>query len=76
MMRGVAVQMQCWEKGPAAAQMQRELSYRCSSGSGKTMGSSTGYSSVEDGGQQYRIQQCRGWWAAAQGPMPNDQSNT
>jgi len=31
-------------------------------------------------GQQYRIQQCKGWWAAtlasAQGPMPNDQSNT
>jgi len=47
MMRRVAVRMQCWEKEPAAAWMQRELSYRCSSGSGRTMGNS-----AKDGGQQ------------------------
>ena len=34
------------------ARMQRELSYRCSSGSGRTMGSSTGCSSEEDVGQE------------------------
>jgi len=30
---GVAVQMQCWEDGPTATWMQRELQYRCSSDS-------------------------------------------
>jgi len=44
------VQMQCWKKGPATTQMQRELSYRCSSGSGGAMGSSTGGNSAEDVG--------------------------
>eukprot|EP00253_Pinus_taeda_P025459 PITA_25459 len=44
--------MQCWEKGPAVAQMQRELSYRCNSGNGRTMGSSIGGNSVEDVGQE------------------------
>jgi len=54
MMRGGAVQMQCWEEGLAAARMQRKLSYRCSSGSGsgRTMGSSTGCSSAEDVGKE------------------------
>lgn len=42
--------MQCWEKGPAITQMHRELSYRCSSGRGKTMGISKGGSSAEDVG--------------------------
>ena len=32
--------------------MQRELSYRCSSGNGRAMGSSTGCSSAEDVGQE------------------------
>ena len=50
--KGVAVQMQCWEEGQVAALMQRELLYRCSSGSGRTMGSSTGGSSAEDVGQE------------------------
>jgi len=50
------VRMQCWEKGLAVARMQRELSYRCISDSGRTMGSSTGYSSAEDGGQQAKHQ--------------------
>ena len=44
--------MQCWEEGPAAARMQRELSYRCNSGSGRTMGSGTGGNSAEDVGQE------------------------
>ena len=57
------MQMQCWEKGPAAAWMQRELSYGCSNGSGRAMGSS-----AEDVGQ--------GGLASAQVPMPDDQSNT
>jgi len=35
----VAVQMQCWEKGQAATRMHRELSYGCSSGKGRAMGS-------------------------------------
>ena len=46
------MQMQCSEKGLATAQMQRELQYRCSSGSGRAMGSNTGGSSAEDVGQQ------------------------
>jgi len=58
------VWMQCWEKGPATTWMHRELSYRCSTGSGRTMGSS----SVEDVGQ--------GGLALAQVPMSDDQSNT
>lgn len=60
--------MQCWEKGLAAAWMQRELSYRCSSGSGRTMGSNTRYSSAKDVGQD--------GLASAQVPIPDDQSNT
>jgi len=36
----------------ATAWMQRELSYRCSNGSGRAMGSSTGCNSVEDDGKQ------------------------
>lgn len=50
MMRGGAVWMQCWEKGLAAAWMQRELSYRCSSGSGRTIGSSTRGDNAKDVG--------------------------
>ena len=46
MMRGDAVQMQCREDGPAAARMHREFPYRCTSGSGRAMGSS-----AEDVGQ-------------------------
>lgn len=65
---GVAMQMQCWEKGPAAAQMQRELSYRCNSGSSRVMGSSTECSSAKDVGQ-------RGL-ASTQGPMSDDQDDT
>lgn len=42
------MQMQCWEDGPAAARMQRELSYRRSIGSGRAMGSSTGCNNAED----------------------------
>ena len=42
------MQMKCWEKGLATTQMQRELQYRCSSGSGRAMGSSTGGSSEEE----------------------------
>ena len=34
------MQMQCWEDRLAAARMQRELSYGCSGGSGRAMGSS------------------------------------
>jgi len=56
MMRGDAVPMQCWEDRPAAARMQRELSYGCSSGSGRAMGSSGSGkamgSSAEDVGTQ------------------------
>ena len=40
--------MHCWEKGPAVEWMQRELSYKCSSGSGRAVGSDTGSSSAED----------------------------
>ena len=49
---GVVVQMQCWEKGPAIAWMQRELPYGCSSrsGSGRAMGNSARCSSAEDVG--------------------------
>ena len=61
------MQMQCWEKGPAAAQMQRKLQYRCSSGSGRAMGSNTRCSSAEDVG--------RGGLASAQVPMPYNQSD-
>ena len=59
--------MQCWEKGPAAARMQRELSYGCSSGRDRAMGNSTGCSNAEDVGW--------GGLASAQGPAPNDQGN-
>jgi len=59
--------MQCWEEGPAAAWMQRELQYRCSSGSGRAMGSNTGGSSAVDVGQQaqhqYRYQCDVQWWS-------------
>ena len=48
---GVAVQMQCWEEGPVATRMQGELQYRCGSGSGGAMGSSTGCNSAEDVGR-------------------------
>eukprot|EP00253_Pinus_taeda_P005361 PITA_05361 len=48
---GVVVRMQCWEKGPAATRMQREL-YRCRSGSSRVMGSSTRCSNVEDVGKE------------------------
>ncbi|CAA3019301.1 Hypothetical predicted protein, partial [Olea europaea subsp. europaea] len=51
MMRGDAVQMQYWEDGPATTWMQRELLYKCSGGSGKAMGSSTGCSNAEDFGR-------------------------
>eukprot|EP00253_Pinus_taeda_P010353 PITA_10353 len=47
--------------------MQRELLYRCSSGSGKAMANSTGCSSVEDVGQQGQ--------ASAQVPVPDDQGD-
>ena len=47
---GVAMQMQCWEKGPTATQMQRELPYRCRSGKGRAIGNSTGCSSAKDVG--------------------------
>ncbi len=59
--------MQCWEKGPAVAWMQRELPYGCNSGSGKVMHSSTGCSSAEDVGQ--------GGLASAQEPIPYNQSD-
>eukprot|EP00253_Pinus_taeda_P004485 PITA_04485 len=49
---GVAVQMQCWEEGSTTTRMQRELQYRCSSGSGRAMGNSTGCNNVEDVGQE------------------------
>eukprot|EP00253_Pinus_taeda_P004148 PITA_04148 len=58
----VAVWMQCWEKGPTSAQMQRELSYRCSSGNGRAMGSI-----AEDVGQA--------GLASAQRPMLDDQGD-
>jgi len=48
---GVAMQMQCWEKGPTATRRQRELLYKCNSGSSRAMGSSTGCISAEDVGQ-------------------------
>ena len=67
MMRGDAVQMHCWEDGPAIARMQRELPYRCSSGSGRAMGNNTGCSSVEDVG--------RGGLASVQGPMLDNQGD-
>jgi len=51
MMRGDAMKMYCWKDGPAATRMQRELPYRCSNGSGRAMGSSTGCSNAEDVGQ-------------------------
>jgi len=60
--------VQCWEKGPAIAQMQRELSYRCNSGSGRTMGSRIGGSSAEDVGQE--------GLASARVPMSDDRSST
>ena len=44
------MQMQCWENGPTAARIQRELSYECSSGSGRAMGNGTGCSSAKDVG--------------------------
>ena len=43
--------MQCWEDRPEVALMQRELSYRYSSGNGRAMGSNTRCSSGEDVGQ-------------------------
>jgi len=67
-MRGGVAHMQCWEEGLAAARMQRELSYKCSSGSGRTMGSNTGGSSAKDVGQESPT--------STQVLMPNDQSNT
>ena len=48
--------------------MQRELSYGCSSGSGRSMGSGIGCNNAEDVGQ--------GGLASAQGPMPDDQGDT
>ena len=62
------MRMQCWEKGPTTTWMQRELSYRCSSGSGRTMGNSTGGNNVEDVGQESL--------ASTQVLMLDDQSNT
>jgi len=44
-----------------------ELSYKCSSGSGRAMGSSTGCSSAEDVGQQGQT--------SAQVPAPDDQGD-
>ena len=65
---GVAVWMQSWEKGLAATWMQRELSYRCSRGSSRVMGSNIGCNSVEDVGQ--------GGLASTQGLMLDDQGDT
>eukprot|EP00253_Pinus_taeda_P029961 PITA_29961 len=62
-----AVQMQCWEEGPAATWMQRELQYKCSSGSDRAMGNSTRCRSAEDVGQ--------GGLASTQVPMSYDHSN-
>ena len=59
------MQMQCWEKGPAATQMQRVLPYGCSDGSGRAMGNSTGCSRAEDVG--------RGGLASAQVLVPDNQ---
>ncbi len=47
--------------------MQRELSYGCSSGSGRAMDSNTGCNSAEDIGW--------GGLASAQGSVPDDQGN-
>jgi len=65
---GVAVRMQCWEKGPTTTRMQRELSYSCSSGSSIVMSNSTGCNSAEDVGQ--------GGLTSAQGLMLDDQGDT
>jgi len=48
---GVAMQMHCWEDGPAATRMERELQYRCSSGNDRAMGSSTRCSGAKEVGQ-------------------------
>ena len=45
------MQMHCWEDGPAAARMQRELPYGCNSGNGRAMDNSTGCNSAEDVGR-------------------------
>lgn len=47
--------------------MQRELSYRCNSGSGRAMGNSIGCNIAEDVGQ--------GGLASTQVPVPDDQSD-
>ena len=67
MMIGDAMQMQCWEDGPTTTRMQREFPYRCTSGSGNAMGSSTGCSSAKDVG--------RGGLASTQGPMLDNQGD-
>jgi len=58
--------MQCWEKGPAAARMQRESLYTCSNG--RAIGNNTGCNGAEDVGH--------GGLASVQGSMPDDQGDT